>query len=172
MKSILKFFHQLIFNIGMQFFQILPDNNFGNKIRGKFAGLFFKSKGNNLLISKSVSILYPQNISVGDDVFFGFNCWVNAQGGLNVDDEVMFGPFVAVSTSNHTSVGESFRFGEHSLKRVNIGSGSWLGAHVSVTAGSDIPSFCLVAAGSTVVGKIDQSGLYVGSPAKFKKDLK
>ncbi|MBE4605627.1 acyltransferase [Vibrio navarrensis] len=172
MKSILKFSHQLFFNVGMQLFQVLPDNNFGNKIRGNFAGLFFKKKGRNLLISKSVGILYPQNISVGDDVFFGFNCWINAQGGLNVENEVMLGPFVALSTSNHTSTGESFRFGEHSLKSVKIGSGSWLGAHVTVTAGSDIPPFCLIAAGSTIVGKIERSGLYVGAPAKFKKDLK
>lgn len=80
-----------------------------------------------------------------------------------------------MSTSNHTSVGDYFRFGEHSLKHVNIGLGSWLSANVTVTAGSDIPSFCLFAAASTTVGKvgnIEKNGLYAGVLAKLKKDLK
>ncbi|KZY76868.1 hypothetical protein A3740_11715 [Oleiphilus sp. HI0068] len=174
MKSVLKFWFQFLFNLVNIIAQLLPDNYRGNKLRGVLLRLFFRKVGKNLQISKSVHFLYPRNISFGDDVFIGFNCWVNGQGGLDIEDEVMFGPFCAVSTSNHTRAEgqQSFRFGQHELGKVTVRAGAWVAANVSITAGSEISKGAIIGAGSTVVGILEKNNcLYIGSPAKLKKEL-
>lgn len=174
MKKMLKFCHHFLWNFVNLVCQIFPDNPQGNKIRGYLFRHFFKKCGKNLQISKSTHILYPYNISLGDNVFIGFNAWLNGQGSLNIDDEVMLGPFVAISTGNHTKLdpsGHSFRFGQHDLKAVQINKGAWLGSHVSLMPGATIGHGSIIAAGGVVVGKTDSDSLYAGVPALFKKKL-
>lgn len=175
MRIIMKFLYQFIWNMITISCQLLPDNTIGNKVRGVVYKPFFKSCSGNLQVSKSVHILYPYNISLGKDVFIGFNSWINGQGGVVIDDEVMLGPFVVIATGNHTQATESassYRFGEHELKKVKIGKGTWLGANVSVMPGALIGSGSIIAAGGVVVGCADSCSLYVGVPARFKKKLK
>jgi maltose O-acetyltransferase len=173
MRSALKFLHGLLVNITLLVVQLLPDNVVGNRMRGFVLKPFFKKCGVNLQVSKSAHILYPQNICLGDNVFLGFNCWLNGQGGLVIGSETMIGPFVSISSSNHTLDRESgsFRFAEHELKPVLIGKGVWLASHVSVNGGSSIEDTVLVASGATVVGKLESNGLYTGQPARLKRFL-
>jgi len=171
MKVLIKFIYQFIWNIISISCQVFPDNLIGNKIRGKVYGLFLKGSGRNLQISRSVHILYPRNLVVGNNVFIGFNSWINAQGGVALDDEVMLGPFTAVSSSNHTRVNGSYRFGEHSLKSINIGKGVWVAAHCTVLAGAKIHKGVLVAAGCIVTGELIADALYVSSVANFKRKI-
>lgn len=164
MKRFIKFFYQMIFEMYSSILNIFPDNELGNKIRGKALGAFINKKGKNLQISKNTHILYPRNISVGDDVFIGYGAWINAQGGLNLDNEVMIGPLVCIVTGNHTAQGQplSYRFGIHVKEKVEIGSGCWIGGHATVLPGCKIPKGCLVAAGAVVTKNhdllIDQIG--------------
>lgn len=174
MRKLLKFTFQSLWNLISLLGQLFPDQPHGNMIRGLLFKPFFKKVGRNFHVSKSVHILYPRNITVGDNVFLGFNSWINGQGGLSINNEVMIGPFCALSTSNHTkrtNECRSFRFGEHSLRPVEIQSGVWVGAHVSITAGSIIEVGTVVAAGAVVAGKLECDSLYAGIPAKLKRKL-
>jgi len=151
--------------------QLFPDNNFGNKTRGVLFRAFFKKCGNNLQISKSVNILYPYNIIIGDNVYIGFSSWLNAQGNIVIDDEVMFGPFVSVATGNHTRKNEnslSYRFGEHIKKEVQFKKGCWIAANVTVLPGTVVGKGTILGAGCVANGILDDDSLYVGIPAKKK----
>lgn len=172
MRNFLKFSFQSLWNFTALFGQLFPDQLNGNKIRGFIFRPFFKKVGRNFQVSKSVHILYPKNIEVGDNVFIGFNSWINGQGGLCISNEVMIGPFCAISTSNHTkrtNECRSFRFGEHELNPVLIQSGVWVGSHVSITAGSIIQVGTVVGAGAVVIGELGSDSLYTGTPAKLKR---
>lgn len=165
-RLVLKVAHQFVFNLIGLVLQILPDASWGNRARGAVLGLFLESKGRNLQVSKSAHILYPNNIEVGNDVYVGYGAWINAQGGLLIGDETMIGPYVAISTGDHSRVGDSFRFGEHKKRPVTIGKGAWLSAHVAVVAGVEIAAGTLVGAGGVVVASIGEPGVYGGVPAK------
>jgi acetyltransferase-like isoleucine patch superfamily enzyme len=171
MKVIFKFLYQFIWNIICIICQVFPDNLIGNKIRGRVYRFFLKGSGRNLQVSRSVHILYPRNLIVGDNVFIGFSCWVNAQGGVTLSDEVMLGPFTAISSSNHTRINGSYRFGEHSIKSIYVGRGVWIAAHCTILSGTKINEGVLVAAGCVVTGELIADALYVGSIANFKRKI-
>lgn len=147
---------------------VLPESEFYNKIRGSFVSKLVSECGGNLQISKGVHILSPKNIKLGANVFIGYNTWINGYGGLTVGNDVMFGPFCAISTANHTDSGAGFRWGPHASDSVEIGSGVWLAAHVIVLPGAKIDDKCLLAAGAVVKGSISH-GLYCGPLAVKKK---
>lgn len=166
MKSIYLF----IFYSLKSLLNFLPDNNFGNSIRGNMLGVFFKERGKNLQISKNTNIMYPWKISVGNDVYIGFGCWINAMSGVELKDEVITGPYVCISTGNHTKENNSYRFGKHITNPVVIEKGVWLAAHAVVLAGSHVSAGSCVAAGA--VGKITrgQIGVHGGVPVKLIKE--
>ncbi|MCT4785123.1 acyltransferase [Exiguobacterium aestuarii] len=155
MRVIAKFFYQMLFESLSSLTNVFPDNEIGNRIRGKVIGLFFKKKGANLQISKRTHILYPRKISVGNDIFIGYGAWINAQGGMILEDEVMVGPLTCIVTGNHTAQGQplSYRFGDHKKELVKIGHGCWIGSHSVVLPGSNLPAGCLIAAGAVVTKK-------------------
>ncbi|QHA93679.1 acyltransferase [Bacillus sp. N1-1] len=166
MKKIFKEVYLLLYYTLVAMVNFLPDSQFGNKIRGSVYKLFIRKAGQNLQISKSVNILNPRNIEIGDNVYIGFGSWINAMGNIKIDDEVIVGPYVCISSGNHTKINGSFRFGEHSKSPVKIGKGCWLAAHVVLLAGSNIPEGSCVAAGG--VGRIEEeeSSIFGGVPAK------
>lgn len=167
LKAFLKECYKFIFSLVCILVQIFPDSPWGNRVRGAVIGLFFKGTKRNLQISQSVHVLYPYNIVVGDNVFIGFSSWINAQGGLQIGDETIIGPFVAIATGNHTWLNGSYRFGEHDRKMVNIGKGCWLASGVSIVPGVSVADACVLAAGAVLVADAMVKGTYGGVPAKL-----
>ena len=82
-----------------------------------------------------------------------------------VDDEVLFGPYCVVVSSNHSRQNGSFRYGASRVAPIHIESGVWVAAHVTVTAGSVIGSGALVAAGAVVRGGIGQGETVLEQPS-------
>lgn len=159
-----------IYYLSKSILNFLPDNRFGNRIRGKIIGLFIKQKGSNLEISKNTNIMYPWNLKLGNNVYIGYGCWINAMGHIEICDEVIIGPYVCISSGNHTKINNSYRFGEHEIDSVMIKKGTWLAAQSVILAGSSIPEGACIAAGA--VGKIvsTKTGIYGGVPAKLIKE--
>ncbi len=60
----------------------------------------------------------------------------------------------------------SYRYGPYDYGRIEIGHGSWLGGHVTVTSNVKIGKGCLIAAGSVVTKDIPDFSLAAGVPAK------
>ena len=89
-----------------------------------------------------------------------------------LEDEVIFGPYCVVVSSNHTRKKGSFRYGEPDLLPILVGKGSWVAAHVTLTAGSNIGQGTLVAAGAVVKGNIPSNVVIGGVPARMIGDLK
>lgn len=171
LKIFLKEAYRTIFSIISLVLQGLPDSPWSNRIRGKVLGAFMAGTKRGLQISKSVHILYPYNIRVGDGVFLGYGAWINAQGGLEIGDETILGPYVCIATGNHTKINGSYRYGPHEQKKVVVGRGCWLAAGVKVMPGANVNDEAVLAAGAVLIGKAEGACLYAGVPAKRIKDL-
>lgn len=144
----------------------IPDIRQVMWLRGFLVRPALKRAGRNLQIASGVRITHPERIEVGDDVYFAAGCWIDGFGGLTVEDEVMFGPFTIVSSSNHTRVDGSYRYGPSEGKAIHVGRGSWTGAHVAVTAGVRIGRGVAIAAGSVVTKDTPDLCVIGGVPAR------
>lgn len=150
----------------------LPDNVFFLKLRGRLVRPFFGSCGENFRLGRKTTFYNPELINIGSNVYIAFGCWILAAGVVELEDEVMFGPYCVVSAGNHTRVNGSFRFGPAETLPIRIGRGSWIGANSTVLGGCEIGSGCLIGSNSSVPrGIIPDNSLVVGVPGKVKKLL-
>lgn len=149
----------------------LPDNVIFLRLRGKLVRPFLKHCGPNLRLGRNVTFYNPSRIRLGRDVYVAQGTWFMAGEEIWVGDEVLFGPYCVVVSSNHTRVNGSFRFGHGQQVPISIGRGCWLGAHVTVAAGASVGDGVLVAANSVVTGALPVDCLAAGLPAKPLKWL-
>jgi acetyltransferase-like isoleucine patch superfamily enzyme len=144
----------------------LPDNVKFIRLRGKLARPFFKSCGARLGLGRNITFYDPSNIDIGNDVYIAYGCWFNGSGGISIGDEVLFGPYGVIVTSNHTLLNKSYRFGLPTKAPISIAKGAWIAAHVTILAGTEIEEGALVAANSLVNKKVEELTVVGGVPAK------
>lgn len=151
----------------------LPNSYKGNLTRGRIYSSLFKKCGYRLQIASNFIFFSPETVSIGNDVFIGHNCYLGA-GEIRIEDNVMIGPFASIMAGNHLfengivlPTGNKYQYGH-----VVIGKGSWIGAHVCVTANVIVGQGCLVSAGAVVTKNIPDFCMVAGVPAKFIRENK
>lgn len=149
----------------------LPDSVRFIRFRGALAAPFFKSCGKRLGLGRNITFYNPSQVSIGSDVYIAYGCWFSASRGLEIQDEVLFGPYVAIATSNHTKLNGSFRFGPPKGDKVTICKGSWIGAHCSIGAGVRVGTGSVIGSNSFVNKEVTNHTLFAGTPAKFIKEI-
>ena len=150
---------------------LIPDGAHGDRKRGKLYEPYLKSFGKNFKVATNAFIYNPNCLSVGDNVYIGFNSYIG-QGEVTLEDEVLIGNFVSITASNHLKKNNSFRFGGFESNPIVIGKGTWIAAHSCITAGVKIGKGCLIAAGSIVANSIERDNVLIaGVPAIIKKDI-
>lgn len=147
-----------------------PDNRVTIRIRGFLASPFIKRCGANFTLGRDVTLNNPQNLEIGNNVYIAKGTWLNAMGGLIIEDEVVIAPYVVISTLQHVFKDNSVRFGGSIAAPVKIGRGSWLAAHVSVKCGVVIGKGNLIAANASVVKSTEDFKILGGVPAKVIKE--
>lgn len=148
----------------------MPDNRMTIRWRGMLASLFIKKCGKNFTIGSNVTLQNSHNLVIGDNVYIAKGTWLNALGGLTIEDEVILAPYVVISTLQHIFKNKSVRFGGSIAAPVVIGKGTWLAAHVSVKCGVTIGKGNLIAANAFVVSNTEDYKIMGGVPAKLIKD--
>lgn len=123
----------------------------GSKIRVTNASKL--TTGNNFGISASSAINCYNDITIGDDVLFSWDCLV-----MDSDTHPIFG-------ANDEIINKG--------RKVVIGNHVWIGCRSTILKGAQIPDGCVVGACSLVTGAIfDPSSIITGSPAKSVKHIK
>lgn len=150
----------------------LPDNTPFLRFRGSLASFFLGECGQGLELGRNITFYNPSKISIGNNVYIAFGCWFMAGESITIGDEVIFGPYCVVVSSNHKRHKGSFRFGGTSYQPIHIQSGCWISSHSVITAGTSIGKGSLVAAGAIVRGIIPSDVLAGGIPAKVTKEIK
>lgn len=149
----------------------LPDNVVVLRFRGWLAGFFIGQCGKDLRLGRGVTFYNPSKIALGEHIYVALGCWFMAGETIEVGNEVLFGPYCVIVSSDHSRSGRSFRYGVPRRRPIKIGTGSWLGAHVTVTGGSSIGPGTAVGASSVVRGEVPADVLVAGQPAKVIRRL-
>lgn len=88
---------------------------------------------------------------VGEKTVIGYNCWLNATGGIEIGSNTLIGANTIITTSSHhfqskAPVAEQGM----SFKKVTIGSNVWIGSNVSILEGVTIGDDCVIGANCVV----------------------
>ena len=148
---------------------ILPDNRYSIRVRGGAVSLFLKGRPKRFRLGRDVTLLGLNQLKIGSNVYLAKGCWLNALGGIAIESDVQFGPYVVAVSTKHTLLAGSVSRGSTIFEPVFIGSGSWVASHVTISAGSFVPKGSIVGANSVFNGVFKNPGFYAGCPAKLIK---
>lgn len=139
------------------------------KRRQIMADLFGKA-GKNLAIQPPFYCDYGSNISLGESVFFNFNCVVLDVCSVTIGDYTLFGPAVQIYTATHPMDPEMRRRAEYA-KPIEIGSDVWVGGGAIICPGVRIGSRSVIGAGSVVTRDIPEGVFAAGNPCRIVKKI-
>jgi len=115
-----------------------------------------------------VTFYNPSKITIGNNVYFAQGCWFSANQEISIRDNILFGPYVVVVTSNHSLKNGAYFFGEpRDKKPVVFKDGCWIGAHSTILSGTVIEQGVLIGANSVIYCSTEKNGIYGGVPAKL-----
>lgn len=129
-------------------------------------------RGSTLVVSGVVSRL-GVGIRVGSRVGINEYCHIGGQGGVEIGDDVIFGPGVRVFSEDHRFDNPDIPIRDQGERRdrVSIGAGSWIGAGAIITSGVTIGAGVVVAGGSVVTKDVDPKRIVAGVPARVVREL-
>ncbi|GAB2575815.1 sugar O-acetyltransferase [Kribbella endophytica] len=111
------------------------------------------------------------NIRLGRNVFVNQGCRFNDIGGIEIGDEVMFGPDVSLISSGHPVAPAERRRGITAAP-IRIGRNVWIGASAMILPGVTIGDDSVIGAGAVVTHDVPAGTLAVGSPARVVRSIR
>ncbi|MCX5642464.1 MAG: acyltransferase [Candidatus Omnitrophica bacterium] len=171
-----------------------PAQVFSSHGDGRFKPSQFRKIGQNVIFEPGVLVFHPENIEIGNNVYFGHNtiikgyhqnrftidsntwigqnCFLHAAGGLFIGESVGIGPMVTIITSQHLADRIDRPIITTGLKfaPVTIGDGADIGCGSIILPGVKIGKGAIIGAGAVVTGDIPNLETWAGVPArKLKK---
>lgn len=134
--------------------------------RKDIAGRLFGAVGKEIWIEPPFYCDYGTNISLGDFVFFNFNCVILDPARVIIGSRVMFGPQVQIYTATHPLSHIERRSGREFALEIEIGSDVWVGGGAVINPGLKIGSRSVIGAGSVVTKDIPADVFAAGNPCK------
>lgn len=126
-------------------------------------------------IDKSTTVFVPfytnfgKHIRIGKNVFINHACSFLDLGGITVEDDVLIGPRVNLTTENHPVDPTKRKYLD--LKPIHIKRNAWIGAGVTILPGITIGENSIVAAGAVVNRDVPDNSIVGGIPAKVIKTI-
>lgn len=110
-------------------------------------------------------------IRVGSHVGFAQNAFIAVRGPIEIGDNCIFGPNVAIHSENHVFADPDIPIRLQGATRdgVKIGRDCWIGEGAVILDGVTIGDGCVIAAGAVVTKDIPSYSIAVGIPAKVIK---
>lgn len=153
---------------------IIEDNVYINALseQGIIVGDNVSIARDSILICTGVISHKGVGITIGDGTGINARAYLSGQGGIQIGNEVIFGPDVKIFSENHNYAGQHLTIKAQGVTRkgVIIGDNCWLGAGVIVLDGVTIGKGCVIAAGSVVNKSLPDNSIAAGIPAKVIKN--
>ena len=124
-------------------------------------------------IDESTTIFAPFYVNFGQFIDFGKNVFINHacsfldMGGITIEDDVLIGPRVNLTTENHPLNPSDRR--ALITKPIVIKRRAWIGAGATILPGVTIGENAVIAAGAVVSKDVPANTVFGGIPAKFIK---
>jgi maltose O-acetyltransferase len=136
-------------------------------LRALFGGM-----GGGVWIEPPFFCDYGGNITVGDRVFFNFNCVVLDVARVTIGSDTMFGPAVQIYTATHPLEAEVRRAGLEAGKPIVIGPDVWVGGGAIILPGVTIGARSVIGAGSVVTKDVPPDVFAAGNPCRVIRSLR
>ena len=127
--------------------------------------------GRGLSIEPPFHCDYGSHITVGDEVFFNFNCTILDVAPVRIGSRVLFGPAVQVYAATHPLSAVERRSGLELGKPVVIGDEVWIGGGSIVCPGLTIGAQAVIGAGSVVTRDIPAGVFAAGNPCRVIREI-
>jgi maltose O-acetyltransferase len=139
--------------------------------RARLLKQLLPAAGRELWIQPPFYCDYGTNITLGDKVFFNFNCVVLDVAAVRIGSGTLFGPAVQIYAATHPISAAERRTGLELGKPVEIGDDCWFGGGAIVCPGVRIGSRSVIGAGSVVTKDIPAGVFAAGNPCRVLREL-
>lgn len=116
-----------------------------------------------------VTLIHPMAV-IGENVIIGNGTVVMAGAVINPDSKIGQGCIIntCASVDHDSRLGDYVHVsvGAHVCGTVNVGESTWIGAGTTIMNNVSICSECMIGAGTVVIKSIEETGTYVGVPAR------
>lgn len=126
-------------------------------------------------IDSSTSLFLPFQINlgiftrIGKNVFINHDCTFLDMGGITIEDDVLIGPKVCITTEGHPL--NPMERKQLLVKPVIIKKNAWIGAGATILPGVTVGENSVVAAGAVVNKDVPANTVAGGIPAKVIKPI-
>lgn len=114
---------------------------------------------------------YGYNITIGERVFFNFNCVVLDVATVVIGSRTMFGPNVQIYTATHPINHIERSSGREYAKPIVIGEDVWIGGSAVICPGVTIGDRSVIGAGSVVTKDIPADSFAAGNPCRVIRKI-
>ena len=139
--------------------------------RARLIRKLIPSSGEGVWIEPPFYCDYGTNITLGDRVFFNFDCVVLDVAPVRVGSGVLFGPAVQVYAATHPLKAAERRTGLEYGRRVEIGDDVWVGGGAIICPGVTVGSRSVIGAGSVVTRDIPAGVFAAGNPCRVIREV-
>ncbi len=157
---------------------------------GAFKAEEFRQLGDNVIFEKGVLVFHPENISIGDNVYFGHytilkgyhqnemkigsgtwigqQCFFHSAGGIGIGRNVGIGPGVQILTSYHKDQGRDrpILHGEILFKPAIVEDDCDIGVGAIILPGVTLGQGVQVGAGAVITRDVAPYSVVAGNPAR------
>ncbi len=141
------------------------------EVREAILRKLLKSVGKGVYFEPNFRCEFGYNISIGNNFYANFDCIMLDGGGIEIGDNVLFGPRVGIYTSNHATDAWERVHGACYAKPVKIGNNVWIGAGVHINQGVTIGDNAIIGSGSVVTKDIPSNVVAAGVPCKVIREI-
>jgi len=132
-----------------------------------------KDCGANVRIGTNVQIINWHGLSLGDNISIHANCYIDAVGEIEINNNVSIAHSTSILSSNHTWEDDMLpiKYNPLSVGKVIIEDDVWIGCGCRILSGLRIEHRSIIAAGAVVNKGVFSKGIYGGVPAKLIKTI-
>lgn len=139
--------------------------------RERIINHLFTAVGRDVWIEPPFFCDYGSNITLGDKVYFNFNCVILDPAPVHIGSNVLFGPNVQIYTATHPVDYLERRNGLELAIPIEIGSDVWIGGSAVINPGVKIGARSIIGAGGVVTKDIPEGVFAAGNPCRVIREL-
>jgi acetyltransferase-like isoleucine patch superfamily enzyme len=138
-----------------------------SEVRDYLSDIIGKTIDDSTTVFAPFYVNFGQFIDLGKNVFINHACSFLDMGGITIEDDVLIGPRVNLTTENHPLNPSDRR--ALITKPIVIKRRAWIGAGATILPGVTIGENAVIAAGAVVSKDVPANTVFGGIPAKFIK---
>ena len=137
----------------------------------KLTEKMFGKCGKNCCVTQPFYCDYGKNIFVGENFYTNYNCVILDVAKVEIGDNVLFAPNVAVYTAGHPIHPDARNAGYEYGRPIKIGNNVWIGGNSIILPDVTIGDNCVIGAGSVVNKDIPENCIAAGNPCRVIRKI-